>query len=443
MRERTQNRYGSEENDTLTGYDTGYNNNTNETFYAWAGDDIVNAGNGNDVIYAGSGNNVINAGSGNDQIYCEGGKDKIVAGAGDDYIYAGAGKDTIEGGYGVDTYVFNLGDGVDTINNYDSVNWSRDRIVFGEGVNPEDLELRREGLSLIIENMVSKDKITVSNAFKDGDGWYYIGGIKFADGTEWGLTEMRERTQNRYGSEGNDTLTGYDSGYNNNTSEIFFAGAGDDTVNASSGNDVIDGGIGTDSLYGNTGNDTYIFYKGSGNDTISDGYGTNTISFTDDIRPEDIIVSREGTYNIILNIEGTNDSILIKDFMYSASYRNFTFQFADGRTATFDTSKVCLIYEALPEEVVSNIDILAQENAQSLEGIMAVGDTSNEANNVMDIDLSSKMLEENNIDVYTDNQASLLAQELSVSSVDNNVFASSDATIIEESQLFTEQYVAE
>lgn len=54
-----------------------------------------------------------------------GGNDVVVAWGGDDLITGGAGDDVLSGGPGHDTYVFNLGDGVDTIT---------DQALPGEGI---------------------------------------------------------------------------------------------------------------------------------------------------------------------------------------------------------------------------------------------------------------------------------------------------------------------
>ncbi|MDE6698791.1 MAG: calcium-binding protein, partial [Lachnospiraceae bacterium] len=51
-------------------------------------------------------------------MFGEEGNDTLNAGAGDDIIIGGKGNDVLNGGSGADTYIFNIGDGEDRINNY-------------------------------------------------------------------------------------------------------------------------------------------------------------------------------------------------------------------------------------------------------------------------------------------------------------------------------------
>ena len=76
-----------------------------------------------------AGNDVIKTGSGNDTIF---------AGAGDDATTGNAGNDLLVGGAGHDTYFFNLGDGLDTINDT-ATTGEGNRIVFGAGISAGDL----------------------------------------------------------------------------------------------------------------------------------------------------------------------------------------------------------------------------------------------------------------------------------------------------------------
>lgn len=65
-----------------------------------------------------------------------------------DTIRGLAGDDSLVGGEGNDVYVFNRGDGRDTIsgaNTLDNLNLGVDRIDLGEGIHREDILLEREG----------------------------------------------------------------------------------------------------------------------------------------------------------------------------------------------------------------------------------------------------------------------------------------------------------
>jgi hypothetical protein len=95
--------------------------------------DTLEGGDGNDTLEGGSGSDDLSGDDGNDQIFGEGGRDNIDGGLGDDILDGGGGRDTITGGQGSDTltggagrdqltggagndtFVFNSGDGNDTI----------------------------------------------------------------------------------------------------------------------------------------------------------------------------------------------------------------------------------------------------------------------------------------------------------------------------------------
>ena len=146
--------------------------------------------------------------------------------------------------------------------------------MFGEGVNPEDIEVIREGNNLILNNKTNEDKITISNAYVDSTGWYWVGTINFADKTVWDRAYIQEKTRYFVGTEEDDIISGRGWGYNYNQSEVFNAGAGNDTVSAGDGNDTIYGESGNDSISGGYGND-YI-EGGTGNDTLSGNDGADT-----------------------------------------------------------------------------------------------------------------------------------------------------------------------
>jgi Ca2+-binding RTX toxin-like protein len=80
--------------------------NAENTFTGTGGHDILVGGAANDVIYGGGGFDFIDGGAGVDYLYGQDGNDILRGGAGIDFLY---------GGLGNDTYVFNPGDGADTV----------------------------------------------------------------------------------------------------------------------------------------------------------------------------------------------------------------------------------------------------------------------------------------------------------------------------------------
>ena len=93
-----------------------------------------------------NGDETINGTGYNDVIYGNGGHDTINAGEGNDTIVGGIGNDILNGGNGDDTYIYNLGDGFDTI----TESGGNDKIVFGEGISQSDLSFEKIGNDLKI-----------------------------------------------------------------------------------------------------------------------------------------------------------------------------------------------------------------------------------------------------------------------------------------------------
>ena len=81
-------------------------------------------------------------------------------------MLGGTGNDNLNGGYGDDIYLWNWGDGMDTI--YDTGN--HDKISFGEGISFSDLKFRQEGshLRITIKDNESQGML-ISNFFSNLD----------------------------------------------------------------------------------------------------------------------------------------------------------------------------------------------------------------------------------------------------------------------------------
>ncbi|MBI5660121.1 MAG: hypothetical protein HZC43_11380, partial [Nitrosomonadales bacterium] len=147
---------------------------TRDVLYAGAGDDrawgdlgndVLFGENGDDLLVGGDGSDVILGGDNNDTIYgdldiiaAEPGSDYLDGGAGSDTIYGneggdiligGADNDTLYGGAGQDTYLYNLGDGIDTI--YDT-RADNNSLRFGAGVDKNNIKLRLGSLRLDLGN---------------------------------------------------------------------------------------------------------------------------------------------------------------------------------------------------------------------------------------------------------------------------------------------------
>ncbi|MBR4152723.1 MAG: hypothetical protein IKT98_07155 [Selenomonadaceae bacterium] len=104
--------YGGKGNDSLyggTGNDTLYGETANDRLY---GDD------GNDLLSGGKGNDTLRGGEGNDLLFGEHGRDKLYGAAGNDTLCGNKGNDSLWGGDGADVFVYESGDGTDTIFDY-------------------------------------------------------------------------------------------------------------------------------------------------------------------------------------------------------------------------------------------------------------------------------------------------------------------------------------
>jgi hypothetical protein len=183
-----------------------------------SGHDILVGGAANDTMHGGAGWDFIDGGSGWDHLFGE---------DGNDILRGGLGNDDLQGGLGNDTYVFNRGDGVDTVlDDYtvttttttwktwietrddgtnvvvsgyvtetktDHPNAGTDALVFGPGISRADIVVQRNGNDLIVGAKdpahpgALTDQITLQRWF-DADGFDRIEKFSFADGTTLDLS---------------------------------------------------------------------------------------------------------------------------------------------------------------------------------------------------------------------------------------------------------------
>ena len=297
---------------------------------------------GNTVLMGSDENDEIYGNSGTDIIYGREGNDTLYGGAGSDELRGGTGNDTLYGGLDNDTYIFELGDGQDTINE-DKADSNGDRILFGEGIKPEDITVTRDGNDMVLLVGANGDSLRIVNQFISTV--YQVENFEFADGTKFDKKEYIGATIRIYingmfanpddkatgttiliGSEENDEI------YGNGRTDIIYGGAGNDALYGGAGNDELRGGTGNDVLYGGAGNDTYVFELGDGKDTINEDKADSNgdkLLFGKGIMPEDITVTRDG--NDIVLLVGTNgDSLRIVNQFTSTIYQVESFEFADG-----------------------------------------------------------------------------------------------------------------
>ncbi|MEH2396291.1 beta strand repeat-containing protein [Nostoc sp.] len=221
----------------------------------------------------------------NDTLQGTNSDDTINGKAGNDTITAYEGKDTLTGGGGNDTFVFNIGDGTDTITDFSGVGkkinptpaviGKIDTIKFlGAGLIPQNLLLTQNGTSLEIsfEGLV-RTKVILKNFKLEDLNNLKASGTKPAIGNILfdGQTSITD-SFNVLDANSTDTSIGikntvtFANDLNNNITGLDDS---NDVVNGQGGNDIINGLSGDDLLRGGTGNDTLI--GGIGNDTLVAG----------------------------------------------------------------------------------------------------------------------------------------------------------------------------
>lgn len=304
-----------------------------------------------DLIYGDMVDNVIRGNQDNDVIYGNSGHDNIDGGEGDDIIEGGAGNDTLRGEEGSDTYVFDKGDGEDTI--YADGN---DTIKFKEYINKNNVIFQRAKFNkndLLIKTKTTEDFVTIKNMFADENNSSGIKGVEFSDGSSINYEEIKRKvlisSDPAYnmleGFSSDDIIIGsseddYIYGYGGD--DKLTGNEGDDTIIGSDGADVIDAGKGNDTIGGGAGDDIYLFGIGDGSDIIQDLNNADTIQFKKGITKDDLILKRvrtnEYSSDFLIKIKGTQDSILVKhmfsiennNHILNENYRIDKIKFSDG-----------------------------------------------------------------------------------------------------------------
>ena len=327
---------GGDGNDTLYGGDETASDST-DSF----GNDVLDGGKGNDTLYGGGGNDSLDGGEGDDHLYGGDGDDQISGGAGIDYLYGGKGNDILkdasdqdnyfdggkgddymEAGYnfagGNDTYIYRKGDGNDVINDvtYGGTSSSPGDLLILQDILPGDVEIRRDGSSLVIRVISTSETITVYGQFAKGTDEIGLGleTIRFADGTEWKQADLYAQMWVYHGTAGNDS--------------IFLPIDHDHIVEGGKGDDVIQSGYN----FGG-GSDTYLYKKGDGNDTIIDptyGYlGHTDVLKLLDLNPSEVELSSVGR-DLVLKVLETGETITVIDQLRGEVLERL--DFADGTT---------------------------------------------------------------------------------------------------------------
>ena len=182
--------HGTNENDTLNG------STQSEKIYGYDGDDYIDANSGNDTIYGGNGNDTIYGGSGDNLIYGGDGNDYIEAGSsGHSILIGGNGDDILVGESqnskaSTTTYVYNYGDGNDSIINGYGSNY----LELGEGFTNDNviLFLDSQNDSLQIGFLNSDNVIEIDRKNRNA----YMDKITLSDGNYLDNNQINQIIQN-------------------------------------------------------------------------------------------------------------------------------------------------------------------------------------------------------------------------------------------------------
>jgi Ca2+-binding RTX toxin-like protein len=175
-------------------------------------------------------------------------------------------------------YLFNLGDGQDTVQEAWYYSGATDVLRFGPGIAPGDVTVTRVGQDLVLTLANGTDGVTMQNWFAEASGRYQVERVEFADGTQWSSSALSTTARVisspiQTGTSGVDTLSG------GNGSDSLDGLAGDDILFGADGNDILFGGAGNDTLIGGAGDDVFRFdlLSSSDDDLVADFTGAGQV----------------------------------------------------------------------------------------------------------------------------------------------------------------------
>mgnify|MGYP000636151993 CR=1 FL=1 len=365
-------------------------NEGSDHLYGDAGEDIISGGDDNDWLFGGADADHLMGGKGGDTIHGNSLLDR--SGVGDTFI-GGEGDDILFGTEGADTYIFNLGDGIDTIN---EVQGSLVDILNFKGVSAEDIRITNDNGDIFLTHVNGIDQVKISGITEDSQFT-----VKFDGVTTWftqdlftdmsnvfigtGLDESISSNTNGSVSESDFIygLSGYDNLYGNNGDDFIFGGDGEDhiyggygfdTLSGGQGDDILKGtqnsavytyypdyhyqdtagnifigGLDNDLLYGNQHGDTYMFASGDGQDVI---YEWNHSDLGED---DSLIISgfsldefNVNYYGNSLVISSGTDKITIDNWFSDSTYQIESITHDGGVFTAAQLTQLALVYH-IPE----------------------------------------------------------------------------------------------
>lgn len=268
------------------------------------GDDTVLGDAGDDLLLGDAGADTLSGGGDND-ILDGGVDDDVLSGdAGEDTIYVGLGNDTVSGGSDADVFVYQPGDGNDTITDFEV---GVDRIELTLTAEA-DVTISADGADTLITIQLVEGTDTIRLVGIDpanlADGDILFGLIDGTENSDVSLDGDRSAnlivakegddsiaaggaSDTVFAGAGNDTVDGgegSDQIFGDGGNDDLVGGLGDDEIDGGAGDDTVDGGAGLDLLIGGTGNDSLdggddqdALFAGSGHDTVGGGAGDDAV----------------------------------------------------------------------------------------------------------------------------------------------------------------------
>ncbi len=274
--------------------------------------DTIWGGKGSDNIQGWSGNDWISGGENGDHLQGEDGDDTLLGGNHSDHLKGGNGNDWLEGGTdndqltggaGEDIYVFNLGDGVDTLFG----EWQHsdtDIIQFGPEITPDDIQLGRIPNGVWWQSnqqwgitVKETEGILIENQWNQVNPAIEI--LRFANGQEIRLDGI--------------ALDGWLTG--STDADYLISRPEANQVLGRGGNDQLETGSWNTIFTGGAGNDQFIFHKGYGQVLVkgSADDGNDTLIMEDGLTPDDVSIQLQWN-DLIIQVKGSGDSVKLEGF---------------------------------------------------------------------------------------------------------------------------------
>lgn len=281
-----------------------------------------------------------NQSSSSDGAYLLGGvfDDTISATGNNATLSGGFGNDTLTGGSGSTTYLFEQGDGLDTINDASSYAASgganRNRVEFGQGISLSSVTLSYRlsdgALTLQVAGGSNGLGLTSFDAQNVLSGSRTIDEIELDDGT---VRSWSQLVADRGISIANTANVA--SFVGTNVGDRITGAAIDETIDGGTGDDIIEALAGNDTLSGGAGSDVYRFGRGHGRDTIlnydSAIDAVDAIELATDIAPTDVKFIRLDA-DLVIAINGTQDRVTVRDYFATGAVDEI--RFASGTVYT-------------------------------------------------------------------------------------------------------------